>query len=106
MQLKKEHQVEIHHLKCYTWLVRKQLNWRGDWEYAIEIKELDGCISYGDTYREAKEGLAEAASLWLKFHGLLTLPINVGKKPLLVIEPKMTEAEFQQVNYIIKQWKE
>ncbi|MCT8137284.1 hypothetical protein H1D32_05710 [Anaerobacillus sp. CMMVII] len=39
----------------YTWIVRKQLNFFDGTEYMIEIKELEGCVSYGKTFAEAKK---------------------------------------------------
>ncbi|WP_209123918.1 type II toxin-antitoxin system HicB family antitoxin [Alkalihalobacillus sp. BA299] len=94
-------------LKQYSWLVRRQYNWKGREEYSIEVKGLDGCIGYGDTYKEAKEDLILAVRLWLKKQGLTKLPKKKNKhRPLLIIEPAMTKEEFDQVNFVIKEWNE
>ncbi|OLO40196.1 hypothetical protein BTR23_06770 [Alkalihalophilus pseudofirmus] len=94
-------------LQQYSWLVRRQFNWKGHEEYSIEVKGLDGCIGYGDTYKEAKEDLAIAVQLWLKKQGLTEIPKIKGRhRPLLMIEPAMSKGEFEQVNIVIKEWNE
>ncbi|RXI98629.1 type II toxin-antitoxin system HicB family antitoxin [Anaerobacillus alkaliphilus] len=84
----------------YTWIVQKQLSCYGETEYMIEIKELDGCVSYGATYGEARAGLGEAIQIWFKhrneqrrFHKTTKM-----KTHFIQLEPKMTKEEFEQIN--------
>lgn len=88
-------------LESYTWVVRKQLNCYGRDEYLIEINELKGCVSYGDTFAEAKEGVRESIELWLKHHRLNVLLAPNPKGNLIYIKPPMTRKEFNQINYQI-----
>lgn len=85
--------------KSYTWVVRKQLNYLGRDEYLIEIRELTGCVSYGDTFAEAKEGLRESIKVWIKHHRLDVPLVLNSKTKLIYMEPPMTRQEFKQVNY-------
>ncbi|QOY33815.1 type II toxin-antitoxin system HicB family antitoxin [Anaerobacillus isosaccharinicus] len=87
--------------KSYTWLVQKQLTCFGGTEYMIEIKELDGCVSYGESFAEAKKGLQESIQLWFKYHRKLeTQPIK-NQTHLVHMEPKMTKEEFEQINKLL-----
>ncbi|MBU8905256.1 type II toxin-antitoxin system HicB family antitoxin [Desertibacillus haloalkaliphilus] len=92
-------------LHSYSWLVRKQFNWIGGYEYLIELKEVEGCFSYGDTIAEAKKGLKEAMVLWVMKHGVEALPEPVHSTQLVYIQPPMTEEEFEQINYFVRQYK-
>ncbi|WP_216831838.1 type II toxin-antitoxin system HicB family antitoxin [Alkalihalobacterium elongatum] len=107
--MKRGHQ-EIHNildLKQHSLILRRQYNWKGQEEYSVEIKGLEDCVGYGDTYKEAKEDLILAVRLWLKREGRTELPpINKNKQPMLFIEPSMTEEEFKQINVVIKEWNE
>lgn len=85
--------------QSYTWLVRKQLDFLGRDEYLIEIRELTGCVSYGDTFAEAKEGLRESIKVWLKHHRLNVPLISTSKTKLIFMEPPMSRQELKQVNY-------
>lgn len=85
--------------ESYTWVVRKQLNCFGRDEYLIEIKELEGCVSYGDTFAEAKEGLSESIELWLRHHRLNVQLAENSKAQLIYMVPQMTREEFEQINY-------
>ncbi|MDE5415854.1 type II toxin-antitoxin system HicB family antitoxin [Alkalihalobacterium chitinilyticum] len=94
-------------LRQQSLLVRRQYNWMGQEEYCVEVKGINGCVGHGDTYKEAKEDLILAVRLWLKKEGRLELPpLNEKEKPLLYIEPAMTDKEFNQINVIVKEWNE
>jgi predicted RNase H-like HicB family nuclease len=97
---------KAHHYLCpesYSWFVRKQLNCFGKDEYLIEIKELAGCVSYGDTFAEAKMGLRESIELWLKHHRLKVPLILNSKAQLIYMVPQMTRKEFEKINHQILQ---
>ncbi|WNF36103.1 type II toxin-antitoxin system HicB family antitoxin [Bacillaceae bacterium IKA-2] len=83
----------------YTWVVRKQLDYLGSDEYMIEIRELTGCVSYGDTFAEAKKGLRESIKIWLKHQRFYVPIVPSSKIKLIYMEPPMTRTEFKQVNY-------
>lgn len=85
--------------KSYTWVVRKQLDCLGRDEYLIEIRELIGCVSYGETFAEAKEGLRESIKVWIKHHQLSVPLVPNAKTKLIYIEPPMSRQELKQVNY-------
>jgi predicted RNase H-like HicB family nuclease len=85
--------------ESYTWVVRKQLNCFGRDEFLIEIKELEGCVSYGDTLAEAKEGLCESIELWLKHHRINVSLAGNSKAQLIYMVPQMTREEFERINY-------
>lgn len=40
----------------FTWYLRQVPNWIGSKEYMIELEGIDGCVSFGETIREAKKG--------------------------------------------------
>lgn len=83
--------------ESYTWVVRKQFNWAGKSEYMIEVVELEGCVSYGDTFAEAKNGLKESIELWFQHNGVKSPPLSIENK-LILMEPKMTKEEFHSIN--------
>ncbi|MFV8827632.1 type II toxin-antitoxin system HicB family antitoxin [Alkalihalobacterium sp. APHAB7] len=94
-------------LRQQSLLVRRQYNWNGQEEYCVEVKGLDGCVGHGDTYKEAKEDLIFAIKLWVKKEGRIELlRLNENEKPLLYIEPAMTDEEVNQINVIVKEWNE
>lgn len=82
----------------YAWTVKKTFNWLGKTEFMIEIDEIDGCVSFGDTIREAKRGLHEALYLWIKKYGYDMLPEMRKGAHIITIEHPMTEAEFHYIN--------
>ncbi len=81
----------------FTWIVRKQLNCCGGAEYMIEVKELNGCISYGETIAEAKKGLEESIKLWYSHHKKENSLLQTNTK-VIHLEPNMTKEEFEQIN--------
>lgn len=91
--------------KQYTWLVRQEMDWQGGIEYSIEIKELPGCISYGNTYKQAKEGLFEAVMLWKEKRKINQLRIPNEGSDNINIQSAMTLKEFEDINAIIREWK-
>ncbi|WP_026671681.1 type II toxin-antitoxin system HicB family antitoxin [Alkalihalobacterium bogoriense] len=91
--------------KQYTWLVRQEMDWQGGIEYSIEIKELPGCVSYGDTYKQAKEGLIEAVTLWKEKRKISQLRIPNEGSDNINIQSAMTLKEFEDINAIIREWK-
>lgn len=98
-------QVVLEQLQNFTWRVQKQKNWCGGYEYMIEVVELDGLISYGDTYKEAKEGLVDSVFYWLKHRKLRQLPEGESRLTHLVhICTTMTEDEFAQINLLVREW--
>ncbi|MGO4890071.1 type II toxin-antitoxin system HicB family antitoxin [Anaerobacillus sp. MEB173] len=92
-------------LTSYTWLVRKQFDWCGGMEYSIELKELEGCVSYGYTIAEAKKGLLDSVKVWLNGHNN-TLPAAKNETHIIVIEPDMHKEEFDYINHSLQQLKE
>lgn len=85
--------------KSYTWVVRKQFDCLGKDEYLIEISELTGCVSYGDTFAEAKAGLRESIKVWVKHHRFNVPLVSNSKSKLIYMEPSMTRQEYKQVNF-------
>ena len=83
----------------FTWYLRQVPNWIGSKEYMIELEGIDGCVSFGETIREAKKGLYEALYLWLKRYGEEALPAagNEGAQ-LIHLLPEMTDVEVQYIN--------
>lgn len=105
MLLRERKLVTLEQLQKYTWRVQKQKNWRGGYGYMIEVDELDGLISYGNTYREAKEGLMEAVHYWLQQRQLTSLPARESSQPSFIrIDTSMSEEEFQEINLLIQKW--
>jgi len=95
----------LEQLQDFTWHVRKQKNWCGGYEYAIEIDELEDLVSYGDTYREAKEGLVESVFYWLRHRKLERLPEGQKRSAHCIrISKTMTEEEFKQINLLVREW--
>lgn len=88
----------------FKWRVRKVFNWMGHSEMMIELDELDGCVSFGDTLREAKKGLTESLFLWIRQHGEQQLPdiYSSARAHLIILESPMREEEFEFVNTEIK----
>jgi predicted RNase H-like HicB family nuclease len=84
--------------KSYTWIVQKQLNCFGGTEYMIEIKELDGCVSYGESLAEAKKGLQESIQLWFKHRNEKAKLLKKSKNHMVFLQPNMTKEEFEQIN--------
>ncbi|MCM3714973.1 type II toxin-antitoxin system HicB family antitoxin [Halalkalibacter oceani] len=90
------------HPEDFQWRVRKVFDWCGKVEIMIELEELDGCLSFGDTVREAKDGLKEALYLWIRRHGEQQLPEVQQSAHLIILEPPMTTKEFHHVNDEVK----
>ncbi len=86
----------------FKWRVRKVSNWFGCSEVMIELDELDGCVSFGDTLREAKIGLRESLFLWIRQHGEQQLPDICSGAHLIMLDPPMTDEEFEYINTEIK----
>lgn len=99
-------QYERHHSllspEMFTWAVRKEFNWLGGYEYSIEILGLHQCISYGESYSEARKGLPEAIEIWQKYNkGQIStkqLPSISTRGHLVIIQPQMTKEEFDTIN--------
>ncbi|NEU29992.1 type II toxin-antitoxin system HicB family antitoxin [bacterium LRH843] len=82
----------------YSWRIRKVANWLGQTEVMIEIDELKGCVSFGDTLKEAKIGLVESLFLWVRKHGGQGLPPKCSGAHLIILEQPMCEDEFIYIN--------
>ncbi|MCM2675339.1 type II toxin-antitoxin system HicB family antitoxin [Alkalicoccobacillus plakortidis] len=83
----------------FTWYLRQVPNWFGNKEYMIELEGIDGCVSFGDTVKEAKKGLQDALSLWLKRYGEEALPLHQHEGAQLIhILPEMSNLEVQYIN--------
>ena len=91
-------------LEVYTWIVRKEKNWLGQVGYTITLKELEGCNSYGDTFQEAVRGLTEAVTLWLSKGNKKDLPLGKNGNHIILLEPEMSNEEFEKINYIVQEW--
>lgn len=84
--------------KSYTWIVQKQINCFGKTEFMVEVKELEGCVSYGATYSEAIKGLEEAIQLWFKHHNK---GLHFGRRVnthVVQIEPMITKEQSEEIN--------
>ncbi|WP_017726523.1 type II toxin-antitoxin system HicB family antitoxin [Halalkalibacterium ligniniphilum] len=86
----------------FTWRVARHFNWSGGFEYMIEIEELDGCISYGNTIGDAKHGLYEALHLWIRQYGESALPEIPSGAQLIFLDPPMTVEDFEYINQELK----
>lgn len=83
----------------FTWYLRQVPNWIGNKEYMIELEGIDGCVSFGETIREAKKGLYEALHLWLKRYGEEALPVVQSEGAQLIhLLPEMTDVEVRYIN--------
>lgn len=95
--------LENYQLDDFTWRVRKVYNWNGDFEIMMEVNELDGCVSFGKTVREAKADLAIALRLWIQYQGEQLLPEVRDGAHVVYIDPPMDESEFDFINQELKQ---
>ncbi|MDQ0208173.1 type II toxin-antitoxin system HicB family antitoxin [Alkalicoccobacillus murimartini] len=82
----------------FTWYLRQVPNWFGKKEYMIELEGIDGCVSFGDSVKEAKQGLKEALSLWLRRYGESALPVQREGAQLIHILPEMSNLDVQYIN--------
>ncbi|GAF64249.1 hypothetical protein BTS2_1141 [Bacillus sp. TS-2] len=90
--------IEVYQPDFFSWTVRRVPNWCGETEIMFEINELDGCVSFGDNVKEAKQGLHEALHLWIKKNGAHLLPeVNDGCH-LVYLEPNMSQDEVTYIN--------
>ncbi|MFC0473203.1 type II toxin-antitoxin system HicB family antitoxin [Halalkalibacter kiskunsagensis] len=89
----------------FSWRVRKVYNWRGGFEFLIELHQLDGCESFGETMREAKVGLKESLHLWIRTHGQQQLPDIRDGAHLIYLDPPMQMEEFEYINRELKKLK-
>ncbi|ARK31769.1 type II toxin-antitoxin system HicB family antitoxin [Halalkalibacter krulwichiae] len=64
----------------------------------IELMELDGCVSFGDTLKEAKADLSEALTLWIQYHGEQQLPEIRDGAHIIYLDAPMEIREFQYIN--------
>ncbi|WP_096202628.1 type II toxin-antitoxin system HicB family antitoxin [Bacillus sp. FJAT-45350] len=91
-------------IEAFTWVVRREMNWPFGNGYSIYLKEVDGCLSYGDTYQEAKKGLVEAFCQWLEKN--VDLPQQrLNPIHIVEVEPAMSKTEFDEINLAIQQWR-
>lgn len=105
MWLRERKREVMEQLQDFAWHVRKQHNWCGGYEYSIEVEGLAGLVSYGDTYRDAKEGLIESAFFWMRHLKLERLPNGQNGSPHLIhISTTMSDEEFEQINLLVQQW--
>ena len=86
----------------FRWRVRRVSNWMGRQEMMIELDELEGCVSFGDTLREAKKGLKESLFLWIRHHGEQQLPDIRSGAHLIILDSPMTDEEFEYINTELK----
>ncbi|MFC0562026.1 type II toxin-antitoxin system HicB family antitoxin [Halalkalibacter alkalisediminis] len=98
--------LEHYQLDDFTWRVRKVFNWSGDFEVMIEIEELDGCVSFGKTVKEAKADLAIALRLWVQFQGEQLLPDIREGAHIVYLDPPMDESEFDYINDELQRYTE
>ncbi|TSB48105.1 type II toxin-antitoxin system HicB family antitoxin [Alkalicoccobacillus porphyridii] len=82
----------------FTWYLRQVPNWLGSKEYMIELEGIDGCVSFGDTVKEAKQGLKSALSQWMTRYGEFSLPVQSEGAHLIHLIPEMTNVEVQYIN--------
>jgi predicted RNase H-like HicB family nuclease len=82
----------------FNWRVRKVYNWLGGMEVMIELDQLDGCVSFGETVKEAKKGLQESLYLWIRMHGEQQLPDIRSEAQLIFLDPPMEVEEFEYIN--------
>lgn len=82
----------------FHWIVRKVYKWNGQMELMIELIDLDGCVSYGDTFKEARESLPLALHYWLTKYGEQQLPEPREGAQLIFLEQEMTLNEFHYIN--------
>lgn len=82
----------------FNWRVKKVYNWQGGFEVMIELDQLDGCVSFGDTVKEAKQGLRESLYLWIRMYGEQQLPDIHNEAQLIFLDPPMEVAEFEYIN--------
>lgn len=69
----------------------------------IEIAELDYCVSFGLTVKEAKQGLEEALYQWIRKHGINRLPeVKAAAQIFFFIEKEMEQKEFDWINEELK----
>ncbi|MDR2491689.1 MAG: type II toxin-antitoxin system HicB family antitoxin [Spirochaetaceae bacterium] len=64
----------------YHIIIQHLVDESGDYYFAT-VKELDGCMSHGDTYAEAFENINEAMELWIegKLEGGFSVPLPVNE---------------------------
>ncbi|GAE25788.1 hypothetical protein JCM9140_1804 [Halalkalibacter wakoensis JCM 9140] len=86
----------------FTWRVRKVFDWRGGMEVMIEFEELHGCVSYGETVRDAKMGLTDSLYMWIRMYGESQLPDLRDGAQLIHLDPPMDEEEFRSINYELR----
>ncbi|WP_088103872.1 HicB family protein [Halalkalibacter urbisdiaboli] len=86
----------------FNWQLRKIPNWRGGTSIMIEIVGAEGCVSYGDSVKQAKEGLYEALLVWIRHFGEYALPETREGAQIVFLEPPMTDEEYQYINTELK----
>jgi predicted RNase H-like HicB family nuclease len=77
----------------------------GGFEYMIELGQLEGCMSFGETLKEAKLGLKESLHLWIRSHGQQQLPDIRDGAHLIYLDPPMQVEEFNYINSELKKLK-
>ncbi|GAE34198.1 type II toxin-antitoxin system HicB family antitoxin [Halalkalibacter akibai] len=93
---------EPYQISDFTWRVQKVNNWCGGSEIMIEMVDLDGCVSFGDTVREARSHLVESLQLWIKHYGDYSLPEIKEGAHIIYLDPPMEESEFNYINLELK----
>ncbi|BAB06985.1 type II toxin-antitoxin system HicB family antitoxin [Halalkalibacterium halodurans] len=83
---------------AFSWRISRPFDWSGSQGYTIELEELEGCLSYGSTIREAKKGLTEALGGWVRKHGERALPEVEDGAQIIYLEPPMSIEEFDWIN--------
>ncbi|MDT8859342.1 type II toxin-antitoxin system HicB family antitoxin [Alkalihalobacillus sp. MEB130] len=98
MTTRENREVREYRPEDFTWRVREVKDWQGGIEMMIEIDQLDGCVSFGETVKDAKSGLRESLYLWLRTYGESQLPDVQGGAQLIYLDPPMEEEEFDYIN--------
>lgn len=94
-QQKQQHQ-SLLSPDMFTWVLQKQFDWLGGYEYSIEIVGIDGCIGYGDTIIDAKRDLYKAFTRLLKSNKIKEVPVEDFQ--LIIMLPVMKIDDFNYVN--------
>jgi predicted RNase H-like HicB family nuclease len=99
---KRSCRLEPYQIDDFKWRVRKVYDWSGGFEMMIELDELEGCVSFGSTLKEAKVHLIESLRLWIQHHGEQLLPDIRDGAHLIYLDSPMDCEEFTYINQELK----
>lgn len=91
-----------YNIEDFTWRVRVVPNWLGGKEVMIEIAELLHCVSFGETFKEAKEALTESLFVWIQKNGEHRLPKKHNGAHIIYLDVPMSKSEFTYINAELK----